>query len=533
MSNVSEQLKRFDKLESEKATYLSLWQEIGEFVYPSQQDFTRYLSTGHKRRRIIFDNTGERALDIFASSMLGLLANPATKWVNFQHPNPDINDTDEVQRFIDEAQLKVLAVLNDPRVKFYENLFTALKMTGAFGVAPIVMDIDENGLRVKAESPKGYNFTEDFSGNVEEHFFEKKFKVGTLKKKGWNIPSEYELKDDETEVAVVRHLFDNPNYNPDKAINANGLRNKKYYKYKGAYYLKSDKTLLHEDYFSTKRIATARWDRIAGEKWSDSPARVALGDIKVVNAYERAAMVAIEKQINPPMIIASEAKFGRLDTSAGAVNVARGGVAGSYDLMTVNGNLAQPYEWAEFKKQQIRSAFYVDVFQTAETPNMTATEAAIRNQEKLRGIGPKVAKLQADLIEPIVATVLEMLVEQGKLKVPDAILESNDNINVVYLSPIAQAQRATEATSILQFVQDVSVIAQIDPAVIDTLDTDGIANLMADIRGVPEKALKPSDDVEAIREQRAKTQQAQQMLEGLQSAAQTGKTISEAEQIRQ
>ncbi len=95
-------------------------------------------------------------------------------------------------------------------------------------------------------------------------------------------------------------------------------------------------------------------------------------------------MVDIDKKSNPPLVISSEAKVGKLDTSAGGVNVARGNIAGSYDLMQTNGNLSTPFQWAELKKQQIRSAFYVDVFQSAETPDMTATEAQVRQQEKLQ-----------------------------------------------------------------------------------------------------------------------------------------------------
>lgn len=530
MSNTEKTLERYSKLEGEKATYLSLWQEIGEFCYPSQQDFTRYLSSGHKRRRVIFDNTAERALDIFASSMIGLLANPATKWINLQHQDPSINQLKVVQEFFDEAQNKIISVFNNPRAKFYDNLYSCLKTLGAFGVAPMMIEADDNmGAKFKAESPKGYNFTEDFSGNVDEHFFEKEFTVKALRDKGWDLPQEYSLKAEDEKVMVLRHVFKNPDADITKVVGVE-IPNKKYFDYKGAYYLKADKKLIYTDYFRTDPIALARWDRIAGEKWSDSPARVALGDVKVVNAYERMAMVAIEKQISPPIVISSESKFGKLDTSAGGVNVARGGVAGSYDLMTTNGNLAQPFQWAELKKQQIRSAFYVDVFQSAETPDMTATEAAIRQQEKLRGLGPKMAKLQADLIEPIVNRVMSILINQGKLNPPKEL--DTGSVDVVYLSPVAQAQRGVEATSILQYLQDLSLVAQVDPTVIDKIDTDKIARVMAEVRGVPETILKDDKEVEEIRNQRAEQQQNQQTLNALQQGAEIGKTVGEAQQLQ-
>ncbi len=526
-------LERFQKMEGEKATYLSLWQEIGEFCYPSQQDFTRYLSAGNKRRRIIFDNTAERALDTFASSMVGLLANPATKWLNFQHQDPKINDQRDVQLFIDEAQHKVLSVFNNPRVKFYENFYNAIKMMGAFGIAPLMIDKDEETIvKFRSESPKGYNFTEDFAGNIKEHFFEKEFKLSDLQEKGWDIPQEYDKKDKDTKVTVLRHIFSNPDANEERAYGGD-IVNKKFFAFKGVYYMKAEKRVLHEDYFETMPIAVARWDKIAGEKWRDSPARVALGDAKVVNAYERSAMVAIEKQINPPLVISSEAKFGKLDTSAGGVNVARGNIAGSYDLMQTNGNLSTPFQWAELKKQQIRSAFYVDVFQSAETPDMTATEAQIRQQEKLRGLGPKAARIQADLLDPVVSRVLFSLIAAGELEVPQSLQEVGIKLDFAYLSPIAQAQRAIEATSILQYIQDMSIVAQIDPSIIDVIDSDMIAKEMAQIRGVPEKVLKSEEDVIALREARVQQAETQNALNSLQQGAETAKTVNEAQQTQQ
>lgn len=533
MDKVSKALTLFQKLEGEKATYLTLWQELGEFIYPSQQDFTRYLSSGSKRRRVIFDNTGEQSLDIFASSMIGLLANPATNWIGFRHNEPSINDLREVQLFMDEAQKKVMSVLNNPRSRFYDNLYFCIKNVGAFGLSPLFIDSDEeNIVKFRTDSPKAYNFTEDFAGNVDQHFYEKEFTVANIEGKGWDLPSEYSYKDKEEKLNVLRHIYKNPDFNEEKAY-AEGIPNRRFFKYKGAYYLKDAKKLLHEDYFETDPIAVGRWDKIAGEKWSDSPGRVALGDVKVVNAYERMNMVAMEKQISPPLIISSESKFGKLDTSAGSVNVVRGNAAGSYSLMETNGSLALPFQWSELKKQQIRSAFYVDVFQTAETPNMTATEAYIRQQEKLRGLGSKINRLQSDLIDPIVSRVLTILIARGELEVPSVLQDVGVNLDFVYLSPISQAQRQNEANSILQYIQDVANVAQISPEALDVIDVDATVKYMSEVRGVPEKVMRSDEDLEALRQARQQQFEQQQTLNNLQSGANIAKTNNEANKIEQ
>jgi hypothetical protein len=81
------------------------------------------------------------------------------------------------------------------------------------------------------------------------------------------------------------------------------------------------------------------------------------------------------------------------------------------------------------------------------------------------------------------------------------------------MSPIANAYRAGEATSILQYLQDVGLLAQLEmqltgqSSVADKLDFDVLAEELADIRGIKQKAMKPEDKVKQIRD--AKAQQAQ------------------------
>lgn len=489
-------IETYNKLLADKSVMLNVWQEIGEFCYPSTQNFLRYnTNQGAKKRRSVFDPTAEFALDIFASSVVAYLANPASKWINFQPDNTKLLDDRDVQLFIDEAQRKALAVFNNPRARFYDNLYTFIKMVGAFGNAALLMDDDKDTVvKFKAESCKTFDFTEDFSGNVKDIYFEREYNVDALREKvadGWKIPAEILRKQPHEKVKVLRVVAVNNAYDNTKV----GF---KFAKYHSRYYIKDTKTKIYEGYFNINPIAIGRWDRIEGDKWADSPARVALATVKLINASDRGMTVAMEKELSPTLAVSSEAKYGKLDTSAGSILVGRGNPNDTIrEIRTTGNNLRTVFDWMEFKRQQIRTAFYVDVFQTNQQISMTATEADIRNQERLRGIAPKISKLQSDVIGYAGEKVLHSLVKRGELKLPEVLKKDKGNIKVVYLSPISQAQRLQDGNSILQFINDMGIVAKAQaamgspPQVLDLIDFDEIGRELADIRGVPEKILKP------------------------------------------
>lgn len=525
-----------ERLQAEKTTILSLWREIGEFIFPTHQDFYRYFanqSSGSKRRRPIFDPTGEQSLDIFASSMVGLLANPATKWVAFQTSDVELLNNREIQLFLDEAQAKVLSVFNNPRTKFYDNLFIVLKLIGAFGSGMLMMDEDDEVIvKFRAESPRNFDYTEDFSGNINEIFFEKEFTIAALKTKAekdnWQIPPEVLQRRDTEKIEVIRHIKPNDNFKPD------GL-GEKFAKFHSMYYLKEMKRMIHKGFFNMPPASIGRWDRLDGEKWPDSPGRAALGNVKLMQAADRAMTVAMEKELKPTLFVSSEAKFGKLDTSAGTVNVGRGNPNDSVRELRTNGQgVLGAFQWMETKRQQIRQSFFVDVFQTAQDINMTATEASIRNQERLRGIAPKATKIQSDILGVAAEKVLLSLIKAGKIEVPELLKAKPEaDFKVVYLSPLAQAQRLEDANNINRYIGDIGNIAQAFPEVLDRIDPDSLATELADIRGVPEKILRPAKSrgnivgFEDLREQR---QQEMKQQETLQTAQQVAEVAQLTEQ---
>ena len=184
---------KFNKMEVDKSTYTAVWDDINKFIFPNSEQFYSQYSGGQKRRRLQFDGTAERALEIFASSVVGLIANPVTKYINFAPRDKDLLDNREVQEFIEEAQDKVLSVFNDPATKFYDNFFCCVQHLGAYGTSSLMSDTDDKHVAVfKALSPRSFNFEVSFNGSKENIYICQEYTLFQLRQlqdqKGWTLP---------------------------------------------------------------------------------------------------------------------------------------------------------------------------------------------------------------------------------------------------------------------------------------------------------------------------------------------------------
>lgn len=522
--NVEKVVKKYNKLRGDRAIYDSLNREISDFCYPNSSAFSRYVTKGEKRRRMIFDGTAERALEISAASITGLLANPATKWVGFRINDEELDKDKKIKEFCDLSQKKVLAVFNNPKNRFYDNLFQNITLQLAFGTASLFADEDkETVAKFRAEGPNNFCFTEDFSGNAnKDMYFEKKYLIEQIKEKKWELPFEYANKKDDDEVSILRYICINPAYDPT-SLNIEHARYLEQFIYLDA------KKLAKTSYYRTFPTPIGRWGRLDGEIWGDSPARVALADIKMINVSQMSTIKAIERVNKGVWAVSSEAKFGKLDFSGDAVNVGRGSLSDGIKRLDDDRGLPITFEWQELIRAAIRSAFYIDVLQTAENVDMTATEAVIRQQEKLRGLGPKITRIQSDIIGPTADRVLQLLIERGDLIVPDALKKAGVEINVIYSSPVNQAQRAGEAQTIGQYANELGMLAQFNPGVLDNFDFDQAAQELADIRNVPTKLLIDPKKRDEARTERAKAAQTQQNLMMAQQAGDAAQSINKAQ----
>ena len=85
---------------------------------------------------------------------------------------------------------------------------------------------------------------------------------------------------------------------------------------------------------------------------------------------------------------------------------------------------------------------------------------------------------------------------------------TNQNLEIEYVSPLAKAQRQGDIQSMTRLLELMGPLTQLDPSILDYVDSDGISKHLIKILGVPAAAVRGDREVALLRAQRAQQQQA-------------------------
>ena len=159
---------------------------------------------------------------------------------------------------------------------------------------------------------------------------------------------------------------------------------------------------------------------------------------------------------------------------------------------------------------------------------MTATEVAERHEEKLLMLGPVLERQDTDLFDPLIERTFERCVQAGILPPPPPELQNVD-LNVEYVSMLAQAQRAVSTNAVDRFVGNLGAIAQFKPDVLDKFDADEWADAYSDMLGVDPQMIVGSERVALVRKQRAEAQAQAMQAEQMAQQAKTARDMAAAD----
>jgi hypothetical protein len=233
----------------------------------------------------------------------------------------------------------------------------------------------------------------------------------------------------------------------------------------------------------------------------------ALPDVKMLNLMKKDYLRAIQKMIDPPLLVTDENKMRSMRTTAGSIIYYRSGGDKPESLKT-GGDYQIAVDYEARIQESIREAFYADLFMLlAQKPQnqMTATEVLERVEEKLVLLGPTMGRLQAEFYNPMLETVFGAMWEAGMIPpVPQEL--AGAGLQVEYISKLALAMRKFETDAMMKLVQFTSPMIQIDPSVVDNFNLDAAARGGAERFGLPTEWMNPMAKVRQIREQRAVAQ---------------------------
>ena len=233
------------------------------------------------------------------------------------------------------------------------------------------------------------------------------------------------------------------------------------------------------------------WQQDPDTGYGESPVMLALAEIKSLNLLSKHTLRAVQQWTNPPIAIPNDGVVRRPNLNPGAVNpgaIDDEGRSRIQPIVTAQ-NPTFIQQVLEVKREQLRESLFINLFQILiQNPQMTATEALIRANEKGELLGPAGAKIQAGLSRLVEREtgILErrgVFEGDGPLSPPMSLL--GRGFGVRFRAPLDRLRRAGELLGVQQTFEFASQIAQFDPTVLDRLDTDKALDLAQEINGAP------------------------------------------------
>lgn len=503
---------RWGALKSERASWYPHWKEISDYLLPrSGRFFVQDRDKGWRRHNNIYDSTGTRALRVLAAGMMAGMTSPARPWFRLGVPDPDLMQYQPVKEWLHYNTQTMLQIFS--RGNTYRALHSMYEELGAFGTgASIVMSDFNDVIRHYPLTCGEYAIATNYRGEVNTIYreFQKtvaelvgEFGIDNVTPMVKNMHDRGSL---DQWITIVHAIEPRVDRDPR-------MKDAKNMPWRSCYFELNAQPgkYLRESGFQMFPALAPRWAVSGGDIYGNGPGMEALGDIKQLQHEQLRKAQAIDYKTKPPLQVPTSMKNRDVETLPGGVSFVdmNGSTGGIKTAFEVNLDLNHLLMDIEDVRGRIRGSFYADLFlmlANQTDARMTATEVAERHEEKLLMLGPVLERLHNELLDPMIEMTFARMLEAGLVPPPPPELEGMD-INVEFVSMLAQAQRAVATNGVDRFVGNLGAVAGIKPDVLDKFDSDKWADEYSEMLGISPDLIVPSDKVALIRQERAKAQQ--------------------------
>jgi len=522
---------RWGQLKSERASWLAHWQEITSYLLPRNGRYFRQdRDKGWRRHNAIYDNTGTRALRTLGAGLMSGATSPARQWFRLATPDPELNSYQPVKLWLDDVTKRMQRVFQKSNT--YRSLHLMYEELGAFGTgASIVLPDFEQVIHHYPLTTGEYCISTDAQGRVCTLYREFEMTVSQivkefgLEKCSVSVQNMYRTGNLDQWVPVIHAIEPRTDRDMSKRDGKNMPFGSWYFEVGG-----EDGVFLRESGFMRFPAVCPRWSVLGGDIYGNSPGMEALGDIKQLQHEQLRKAQAIDYQTKPPLQVSAGMKNRDVDTLPGGITFVDGASQGIRSAFEVNLNLNYLLQDIQDVRERVRGAFYADLFlMLATQPNtrMTATEVAERHEEKLLMLGPVLERLHNELLDPLIDITFTRMVQSGMIPPAPEELQGMD-LNVEFVSMLAQAQRAIGTNAVDRFVGNLGSIAQMKPDILDKFDSDQWADIYADMLGVDPSLIIADKEVAVVRQARNQAMAAKEQAAAMEQQSKTVRNMAAA-----
>lgn len=494
---------------------------------------------GDRRHGAIIDGTPTHAVRTLAAGMMSGATSPARVWFRLRMKQAELNEDPAVQAWLSAANEIMLAWIADSN--WYHQIHQAYEQMAVCGTSVILLLPDDETVFHAYGATVGMTYlATDAKNRVNTCYREFQMTVAQVVREfGYESCTEetktlFDEEQFETEVHVVHAIEPND----DRYVEGSALKHQRRFRSTYFEYGKTEKEnggvgpqFLRDGGFDEFPVLAFRWNVSGDDVYGNSPGMECLGDAIQLQHEQERKSENIDMQTRPPLQVPPSLKHSEVDGEPnGRTTVPNAGrEAGIRTLFESRTDLNGLREDIREVQARIQRTMFVDMFLMLQQidKTMTAREAIQRNEEKLLMLGPMLERLFDDGLKPAIDLIFFYLTEAQMFPpAPESLV--NAELDVQFVSPLAQAQRGIGINTIDRFLQTIGAVSGMKPNVLDVLDEDETMRIYADALGIDPDILKDPEVIAQVREARAKQQAAMEQAEALQKVTGAQKSAAEA-----
>lgn len=496
-------MKRFNNLRDKRANWENFWQEVADHSL-GRRDFTTTMVTeGRRKDRRIYDASSSHAATMLAAALQSILTNASTKWFSLSVENEDLRDIESVQRWLHDTELRMYAEFGSRGARFSPSISQTYQDIVGFGTSiHFVEDVPGRGA-VHSSRPISECYIAQDSHDIVDTVYRRFWFTAAQAVDKWGDGVSAGVKKDieggrhENKREYLHAVEPNQDFNPE----ATGLNR---FPVSSHYIQIENKHVLEIGGFEEFPFMVPRWLLDNGETYGRGPAMNALPTQKNLNVVIRDWMIAIQKDLSPPMMVADDGVISQIRLDPNSLVVVRAGTSNQDPIRPIQSgsNLVATNEEITRLQGEVRKIMHQDILELTDKPGMTATHVIELTNRAQQWIGPMLDRIRIELLEPLIERVFNIMLRAGMFIEPPEEL-SGENILINYIGPAARAQTSADVQAVAGLVNQAIEWGQLNPNLDAEIDFPAALREVGRGLGAPITVFNDKQTKDAILAQRA------------------------------
>lgn len=529
--------QRERQMENDRTEFDPIWNDLRQYLLPwhgrslqgCEQDEDKQ---GRLKKHKILDGTATRALGVTAAGMQAGINSPSRPWFKLGYADKELTEWKPVRLWLDNVEKTIREIYS--RSNVYNMLHHTYLELGAFGTAAAAIRPSfDTILRARPMTIGEFWLGLNHEGKVDT--FMRKFRM-TAKQMvnefgkdnvSQAVKSAYDGQRTEETFTVI--MFVEPN---DDRIIFPFAENKQY------------RVVYHEKGFEENKplrvtgterfnVLAPRWHTVGMMPYGFGPGVATLNDIKGLQKEYEKKLVAQDKMVDPPLRGPSKLEGQIVNTMPGGITYDDSLQAsqGLQPLYQVNFDMNASIVGIQDTRQAIRQGLFTDLFtMIANTVDVakTATEVAALKEEKMMVLGPVLDSVHNEVHRPLIDSAFHYALDADLLPEPPDEIQGM-NIEVEYISILAQAQKMVATSGIEQLAGFVGNLAAVFPEARHKFNATEAIDEYASSLGTAAKIINSDEEVKKMQEAEIQQAQMQQAMAAGAAAADSAKILSETD----